>query len=96
MKQDLRKAIRRVYYDWANDPEFERIEKYPNDKTVDDSFIRLFLSFAKECLPEKKNMTLRNTTMIELIRQYQMQGFNNCLDKTRENINGLKSQAKDD
>lgn len=38
----LKEKIRTIYYDWANMPEFERREKYPNDKRVEDSFIRIF------------------------------------------------------
>ena len=87
--KDLKTSIREVYYDWANMPGFDLIEKYPNDKRVEDSFIRLFLSFAEECLPERKSfgIILTNEGKEAMSpKEWEMKGFNVCLDKMRENI----------
>ena len=48
----LRGKIHKIYYDWANDPEFVRIEKYPNDKKPEDTILRAI----RERVDEQKDI----------------------------------------
>ena len=90
MKQNLKKEIRQIL-----DTTTALADGFGSDvkERMTDQFYSLFLSFAEECLPGRKSfgIILTNEGKEAMSpKEWEMKGFNVCLDKMRENIAKVK------